>query len=228
MIARGCVAALLAVSSAFAAPSEIRVSAANTIPAMRTVVSGEGYELRNATVADLIRTAWAVSAEDVVGGPQWLDTDRFDVNVPAPGASPERRQLLLRKMLRDRFGLVTHRRTEAVPAYLISVASRSQLQPGKVAAASGCDLKQNSSTAPGMPRPPDESRGFPADHLPQRHPRAIRARIESTDYGHRCTSHRCDAAAERADPDRARVAVAAWPPVTAERGARIGTGCRSR
>jgi integrase/recombinase XerD len=44
---------------------------------MRTVLSGDRYELRNATVVDLIRTAWAVSPEDVVGGPEWLDTDRF-------------------------------------------------------------------------------------------------------------------------------------------------------
>jgi uncharacterized protein (TIGR03435 family) len=155
MIARSCLAALLAVSSAFAAPTEIRVSAANTIPAMRTVLSADRYELRNATVADLIRTAWAVSADDVVGGPEWLDTDRFDVIARAPvDSSPERRRALLQELLRDRFGLVTHNRPAAVPAYIISLGSRSQLRPGKAAAVSGCDLKQNSSTAPGMPRPP--------------------------------------------------------------------------
>src|SRR5665213_4600143 len=92
MIARSCVAVILAMGSPLAhraaaaqaqAPVtdgvEIRVSSANTISAMRTVLSGDRYELRNATVADLIRTAWAVDADDVVGGPEWLDTDRFDV-----------------------------------------------------------------------------------------------------------------------------------------------------
>jgi len=168
MIARSCAAAILAMGSPLAhrpaaaqgqAPMtdgiEIRVSAANTIPVMRSVLAGDRYELRNATVADLIRTAWAVGADDVVGGPQWLDTDRFDVIAGAPvGSGPKRRQALLRELLRDRFGLVSHSRTEAVPAYVISVASSAHLRPGNASAVSGCDLKQNISTAPGMPRPP--------------------------------------------------------------------------
>jgi uncharacterized protein (TIGR03435 family) len=168
MIARSCVAVILAMGSPLAhraaaaqaqAPVtdgfEIRVSSANTISAMRTVLSGDRYELRNATVADLIRTAWAVGADDVVGGPEWLDTDRFDVIARTPAdSSPERRQALLQQLLRDRFGLVTHSRTEALPAYIISVGSRSQLRPGNAAAVSGCNLQQNISTAPGMPRPP--------------------------------------------------------------------------
>jgi uncharacterized protein (TIGR03435 family) len=168
MIARSCVAAILAIGAPLAHRAtaahrqasltdgiEIRVSSANTIPAMRTVLSGARYELRDATLADLIRTAWAVSADDVVGGPEWLDTDRFDVIVLAPvGTSPARRRVMLQELLRDRFALVMHRRTEAVPAYIISVGSRWHLRPGNASAVSGCDLKQNISTAPGMPRPP--------------------------------------------------------------------------
>jgi uncharacterized protein (TIGR03435 family) len=117
---------------------KIRVSSANTIPAMRTVLSGDRYELRNATVIDLLRTAWAVSPEDIVGGPEWLDTDRFDVLAHAPvGSSPERRQVLLQELLRDRFRLVTHRRAVSVPAYIISVGSKSRLRPGNASAVSG-------------------------------------------------------------------------------------------
>ena len=37
------------------------------------------YELRRATMVDLIRTAHAVDADKVVGGPHWLELDRFDV-----------------------------------------------------------------------------------------------------------------------------------------------------
>jgi hypothetical protein len=33
----------------------------------------EHYELRNATAADLIRTAWGVEADGISGGPDWLD-----------------------------------------------------------------------------------------------------------------------------------------------------------
>jgi uncharacterized protein (TIGR03435 family) len=51
---------------------------------MRSGFSRGTYELRNATAADLIRTAWGVDADGVMGGPDWLDADRFDVIATAP------------------------------------------------------------------------------------------------------------------------------------------------
>src|SRR6185503_4093656 len=37
------------------------------------------YELHNATMVDLIRTAYSVDAERVLGGPSWLELDKFTV-----------------------------------------------------------------------------------------------------------------------------------------------------
>src|SRR5262245_57678252 len=37
------------------------------------------FEIRNATMLDLVRTAYSVEPEKVVGGPTWLTSDRFDV-----------------------------------------------------------------------------------------------------------------------------------------------------
>src|SRR5262245_53871663 len=37
------------------------------------------FEIRNATMLDLVRTAYGVEPEKVVGGPTWLTSDRFDV-----------------------------------------------------------------------------------------------------------------------------------------------------
>src|SRR5262245_55152607 len=45
----------------------------------RASIMGERYELRNATMVDLIRTAYGVNPEQVVGGPPWLEFDRFDI-----------------------------------------------------------------------------------------------------------------------------------------------------
>jgi uncharacterized protein (TIGR03435 family) len=133
----------------------IRVSDANTIPQMRTVRSGDRYELRNATVVDLIATAWGINADSVVGGPEWLDTSRFDVVTRVPAlSSPEQLKAMLQGLLQHRFGLVAHNRTEEIPAYTITVGGRSQLQAGNASEVSGCDLKQNISTAPGASRPP--------------------------------------------------------------------------
>src|SRR6188474_914604 len=40
---------------------------------------GGRYEMRNATMLDLIRNAYNSSDEKIFGGPTWLAADRFDV-----------------------------------------------------------------------------------------------------------------------------------------------------
>jgi len=73
------------------------------------LLPGGRYRFRNATLLTLIRTAWGIDRESVYGGPSWLETDRFDVIAQAPaGSSPEDRALMLRGLLIERFGLVTH------------------------------------------------------------------------------------------------------------------------
>ena len=41
--------------------------------------SGGRYELRYASMLDLIRIAYDLPAESIFGGPSWLEMDRFDV-----------------------------------------------------------------------------------------------------------------------------------------------------
>jgi uncharacterized protein (TIGR03435 family) len=42
-------------------------------------VRADRYELRQATVLDLIQFAYAVDRDTVFGGPSWLNWDRFDL-----------------------------------------------------------------------------------------------------------------------------------------------------
>jgi uncharacterized protein (TIGR03435 family) len=56
---------------------DIHASAPNTILEMRSRFVRGRYELRNATLLDLIRTAWSVDAERIEGGPGWLGVDRL-------------------------------------------------------------------------------------------------------------------------------------------------------
>ena len=54
-------------------------------PGMRGgVLRGTRYELRNATMVDLIRTAYNVQPEKITGGPSWLEWNRFDIAALAP------------------------------------------------------------------------------------------------------------------------------------------------
>src|SRR5690242_8311156 len=51
------------------------------------VLKGDRYQVKNATLVDLIATAYGIENEKVVGGPSWLEKDRFDVIAKAPANS---------------------------------------------------------------------------------------------------------------------------------------------
>jgi len=88
------------------------------------VLRGARYDLRKATMLDLIRIAWSVDPDRVLGGPNWLEFDRFDIAAKAPPSSPpETVRLMLQSLLADRFKLMLHKDTRPMPAYA--------LMPGK-------------------------------------------------------------------------------------------------
>src|SRR5438093_6922980 len=75
------------------------------------------YELRKATMVDLIRTAYGVDADSVIGGPSWLESDRFDVIAKAPpSTSTETVKLMLQALLADLFQVAVHSDSKLVPA----------------------------------------------------------------------------------------------------------------
>ncbi len=122
--------------------ADIHVSAPITVLAMRSGFSRGRYEIRIATMVDLIRTAWGVDAGNVVGGPRWLDTGRFDVIATAPAnSSPETLRAMLRALLADRFQLAVHTGTRSEPAYAMVRAKRPQLKESADSEETGCKLQ---------------------------------------------------------------------------------------
>jgi len=144
MRALACLAFALFARAVFAQPSaDIHPSPPNTILEMRSRFAHGRYELRNATLVDLIRTAWSVDADRVVGGPDWLDTDRFDVIVTAPaGSTPETLKMMLRNLLVDRFHLVARKDTRSLPAYVLTAGKRLQLRLADRSEEAGCKIQQ--------------------------------------------------------------------------------------
>lgn len=58
------------------------------------------YDLRKATMLDLIATAWSVDPDTVLGGPGWLEWERFDIAAKAPArTSPDTLKLMLQSLL---------------------------------------------------------------------------------------------------------------------------------
>jgi len=71
-------------------------------------------------MVDLIRTAYGVDPEKVVGGPHWVEFDRFDVIAPAPSnMPPETLKLMLQALLADRFKLVVHNDTQPISGFVL-------------------------------------------------------------------------------------------------------------
>src|SRR5438552_1562767 len=57
---------------------------------------GGRYEMKNATMVDLIRIAYGFDPDKVLGGPNWLELDRFDVTAKLPaGSTPETQKQML-------------------------------------------------------------------------------------------------------------------------------------
>lgn len=113
---------------------------------------GGRYEVRTATMVDLIRTAYAVDADTVTGGPGWMETDRFDIIAKAPADSkPETMQLMLRDLLADRFKLVVHNDTKPLPAYVLTPGKKVLLKPADPSGETGCKIQPQPDPPPGTP-----------------------------------------------------------------------------
>jgi uncharacterized protein (TIGR03435 family) len=88
-------------------------------------LSGDRYELRRATMLDLIRTAYNVDADKVYGGPSWLDYDRFEIVAKTrPGTHSEALRPMLQTLLEDRFQLAVKMDTREVAGYVLSKGQR--------------------------------------------------------------------------------------------------------
>jgi uncharacterized protein (TIGR03435 family) len=75
---------------------------------------------RNANLKELIRDAYSLDDYQVVGGPTWLPSTRFDVEAKAAG-TPNREQalLMLQRLLRERFKLAVHSDSRELPVYAL-------------------------------------------------------------------------------------------------------------
>lgn len=84
------------------------------------------FRTGNTTLDDLISFAYDVSPKQIVAGPAWMETDKFDITTGEPDqpGAPNFAQTkaMLRQLLEQRFGLRFHRGTRDMAAYVLSVA----------------------------------------------------------------------------------------------------------
>src|SRR5215468_1223307 len=103
--------------------ADVHKSVPGLFPQMAGGTLREGrYEIRSATMVDLVKTAYGVTDDKVFGGPGWLESDRFDVVAKAPaGTSAQSAKIKLQNLLGERFQLKIHTDNKPVPAYVLTV-----------------------------------------------------------------------------------------------------------
>ena len=102
--------------------------------------------------------AYGVQPDMIVGGPKWLDSDRFDIvaKTPDPNTPVPTLVLMLRTLLEERFNLVTHREDRVMPAYVLTVWKGGF----KLRQTSSSGSRQNCRTGPAQ----DGNRARPVLH----------------------------------------------------------------
>jgi uncharacterized protein (TIGR03435 family) len=92
-------------------------------------INGRNFATRASSLADLISFSYEVQTKQIVGGPDWMDKDRFDIAaVPdIDGApNPEQVRSMIRKLLADRFQLKFHKEKREMSAYVLTVSKAGQ------------------------------------------------------------------------------------------------------
>ena len=81
--------------------------------AMRTLPGS--FNVTNLPLRMLIVQAYRVSQYQLIGGPSWIDAERFDIVAKAPeGSRPDQTPLMLRGLLAERFKLKVHAETRSM------------------------------------------------------------------------------------------------------------------
>jgi uncharacterized protein (TIGR03435 family) len=173
-----CAAGVIAAAGLEALPrASAQSQAANKLPefevaSVKPNKSGENFvriqgpagrfTATNVPVRLLIRTAYRLQDFQIVGGPAWLNTDRFDVVAKSEeGATQDQTALMLRALLADRFKLAVHNEMRELPIYAL-VPARGDGRPGPQLRPAAADCTSARGRVAGPPPGPPPAAGRPA------------------------------------------------------------------
>jgi uncharacterized protein (TIGR03435 family) len=94
------------------------------------VEPGGNVRAINVTVRHLMWNAYGVQDFQIIGGPSWAGTDRYDIVARTVGnPRPDELRPMLRALLADRFKLKVQQTTRDLPIYAL-VMARADARPG--------------------------------------------------------------------------------------------------
>ena len=109
--------------------------AADTAAFPFSMVQGGGrYSGQNMSLRLLLKTAYGVHDSQIVGGPPWIDSARWDINAKAEGYTDASKfrdvaRLMVRPLLAERFKVTLHHEMREVPVYALVVNKAGQFGP---------------------------------------------------------------------------------------------------
>lgn len=129
-------AALAAAQTQTQAPLTFEVAAVKPTPPetrggiIHQLPGGQTYEAIGATLRLIITVAYTVTDRQISGGPDWINTDRWNIEAKAErrGTSDELHDALAR-LLEDRFKLKIRHETRELPVYVLTVDKKGAKLP---------------------------------------------------------------------------------------------------
>src|SRR5262245_16752819 len=119
------------VTSAVFEVASVKPSASASDRALLQAVPGR-LLMQNFAPRTFIVLAYGVADHQVAGGPNWIGSDRYDVQAKAEGDATVQQMEgpMLQALLVERFKLAFHRETQLLPVYELTRASgKGRLQP---------------------------------------------------------------------------------------------------
>ena len=120
---------------------------------------GGQYTITNAPLRLIIRNAYRLQDFQIVGGPPWLNSDRFDIVAKSePTATPDQTQAMVKALLADRFKLKVHTESRDLPLYALVPAKSDgklgpQIKPAAVDCAALAAARRGGPPPPGVGGP---------------------------------------------------------------------------
>jgi uncharacterized protein (TIGR03435 family) len=120
---------------------------------------GGRFVATNVTVRFLVQYAYGLQPAQMIGGPDWLNSDRFDIEAKGPPANgdesaaaklgaPSQTQLMVRALLADRFKLGVHTETRDLPIFALVTANKDgRLGPELKASTLNCNTPEPAKLA---------------------------------------------------------------------------------
>ncbi len=108
----------------------VKINKSGDGPGVMGTKPGGRFVGTNVPLGMLMDLAYHLGPQQRVGGPDWIDSERFDIEAKSGGSfSGADLRSMEQTMLADRFGLIVHHETRQIPVYALVVSKAGTLAP---------------------------------------------------------------------------------------------------